>query len=255
VTRWPGYAAVFLAGLLAGAGLILLFDSSSDDGGPPSPDCSFPPFTSDALEQAPPVTTGPGAEPSAAQARTVLAESVVELQVRVCFEDGATLETRGTGILTTEGPPWRLLTANHNVDARQWGAVRDLEIKVLRRGAFAGGAGTATVVRADPEADIAELAVELPEGMVWQPATPPAGLRGHAGGTISFLCYFELDIRRGVLLEEVSRAGGVPTYELGVPAGPGCSGAGAVDQAGELVGIVTQANSDVTRISSITAFE
>ncbi|HEU0072654.1 MAG TPA: hypothetical protein VFS30_01465, partial [Dehalococcoidia bacterium] len=85
--------------------------------------------------------------------------------------------------------------------------------------------------------------------------SPPADLTGLAGGTISFLCYFELEIRRGVLQQEITRAGDVPTYELGVPAGPGCSGAGAVNQAGQLVGIVVQANVDVTRISSIAAFE
>jgi hypothetical protein len=235
--------------------LVLFAAQSALDRAPASLACNFPPYTADALERAPSATSGPGAEPPSAQARTVLAESVVELHIRVCFEDGSTLETGGTGILTTDGPPWRVLTASHNVDFRQWGAVRDLEIEVRRRGAFSSGAGAARVAKSDLEADIAELAVELPEGMVWQPPTPPARLTGLAGGTISFLCYFELEIRRGVLLQETSRAGGVPTYELGVPAGPGCSGAGAVNQAGQLVGIVTQANEDVTRVSSITAIE
>lgn len=248
------YVAVFLLGLLTGAGLLLVIDSSSDSG-PSSSACSFPPYTADALERAPEATSGRGAEPPSAQARTVVAESVVELHVKFCFEDGSTFETGGTGILTTTGPPWRVLTANHNVEAREWGAVRDVEIEVRRRGSFSGGAGTADVVRSDPDADIAELEVHLPEGMVWQPASPPEELTGLAGGTISFLCYFELEIRRGVLLQEITRAGSVPTYELGVPAGPGCSGAGAVNQAGQLVGIVVQANNDVTRISSIGAFE
>jgi S1-C subfamily serine protease len=248
------HAAAFLLGLIAGAGLLLVLNSASD-GDAPASACNFPPFTSDALERAPEATSGPDAEPSSAQARTVVAESVVELRVKVCFDDGATLETAGTGILTTAGSPWRVLTANHNVDARQWGAVRDVEIEVRRRGAFSGGAGTAKVLKSDPDADIAELAVELPDGMVWQAASPPGDLNGLAGGTISFLCYFELEIRRGVLQQEITRAGDVPTYELGVPAGPGCSGAGAVNQAGQLVGIVVQANADVTRVSSIAAFE
>lgn len=248
------HAAVFLLGLIAGAGLLLVLDPSSESDAPASA-CNFPPFTSDALERAPEATSGRGAEPSSAQARTVVAESVVELHVKVCFEDGSTFETTGTGILTTSGPPWRVLTANHNVDARQWGAVRDLEIEVRRRGSFGGGAGTAKVLRSHADADIAELAVELPEGMVWQAASPPADLTGLAGGTISFLCYFELEIRRGVLQQEITRAGDVPTYELGVPAGPACSGAGAVNQAGQLVGIVVQANADVTRVSSIAAIE
>ena len=252
MARWLNYAAIFLLGLLAGAGLVLISGSFSEDG--PSA-CNFPPFTADALERAPAATSGPGAELPSAQARTVLAESVVELHVKVCFEDGSTLETGGTGILTSSGPPWRLLTANHNVDARQWGAVRDVEIEVRRRGAFSGGAGSAKVVKADSKADIAELEVTLPRGMVWQAATPPAALTGLASGTLSFICYFELDIRRGVLLQEVTRGGSVPVYELGVPAGPGCSGAGAINQAGQLVGIVTQANEDVTRVSSIAAFE
>jgi S1-C subfamily serine protease len=248
------HAAVFLIGLIAGAVLVFVLDPSSDDDEPVSA-CNFPPYTSDALERAPEATSGRGAEASSAQARTVVAESVVELHVKVCFENGSTFETGGTGILTTSGPPWRVLTANHNVDAREWGAVRDLEIEVRRRGAFSGGAGTAKVLKSDPDADIAELAVELPEGMVWQAASPPEDLTGLAGGTISFLCYFELEIRRGVLLQEITRAGDVPTYEIGVPAGPGCSGAGAVNQAGQLVGIVVQANPDVTRVSSIAAFE
>ena len=252
--HWLTHGAAFVLGAVLGIGLLSLLDSSSRDG-PGAPACSFPPYTADALERAPAATFGPGAESPSAQARTVLAESVVELHVRVCFEDASTFETGGTGILTTIGPPWRVLTASHNIDARQWGAVRDVEIEVRRRGAFSGGAGTASVTRSDPDADIAELTVELPEGMVWQAATPPAELTGLAGGTLSFLCYFELEIRRGVLVQEVRRAGGVPTYELGVPAGPGCSGAGAVNQAGQLVGIVTQANEDVTRISSIAAFE
>jgi hypothetical protein len=254
VAKWLGYAATFLIGLLIGAGIVFLFGTSSEDE-PESSACNFPPYTSDALEQAPEATSGQGAEQPSAPARTVLAESVVELHVKVCFEDGSTLETGGTGILTTSGPPWRGLTANHNVDARQWGAVRDVEIEVQRRGAFRSGAGTAKVARSDGAADIAELEIELPEGMVWQAATPPSTLTGLAGGTLSFLCYFEPTIRRGVLLQEITRADGVPTYELGVPAGPGCSGAGVVNQAGELVGIVVQANEDVTRVSSITAFE
>jgi len=254
LNRYLTHAAVFLLGVLAGAGLLLLIDTSSDDESTASA-CNFPPYTSDAVERAPGVTSGAGAEPSSPQARIVVAESVVELHVRVCFEDGSTFETGGTGIITTVGPPWRVLTANHNVDARNWGPVRDLEIGVRRRGAFSGGAATAAVVRSDPEADIAALEVELPDGMVWQAATPPAALSGLPGGTLSFLCYFELEIRRGVLVQEVTRAGDIPTYELGVGAGPGCSGAGAVNQAGELVGIVTQANAQVTRISSIAAFE
>ncbi len=252
--RYLIHAAVFLLGLLAGVGLLLVLDSSSSSE-PPASACTFPAYTADAVERAPEATSGPGAEPPSAQARTVLAESVVELHVKVCFEDGSTLETGGTGILTTIGPPWRVLTANHNVDARQWGAVRDVEIEVRRRGAFSGGAGTARVVKSDAEADIAELEVELPEGMVWQAATPPEALNGLAGGTVSFLCFFELEIRRGVLTQEITRAGGIPTYELGVPAGPGCSGAGALNQAGQLVGIVVQANTDVTRVSSIAAFK
>ena len=241
-------------GLLAGAGILLIADSS-DGGGHTASACNFPAFESDALERAPVAKLGPGAEQPSPQARTVLAESVVELRIRVCFEDGSTLETAGTGILTRDGPPWRVLTANHNVDARQWGAVRDVEIEVRRRGAFGGGAGFATVTRSDLEADIAELEVELPLGMVWQAASPPEELTGLAGGTISFLCYFELEIRRGLLVQKIVRAGDVPTYELAVPAGPGCSGAGAVNQAGELIGIVVQANVDVTRVSSIAAFE
>jgi S1-C subfamily serine protease len=252
--RYLSHAAVFLLGLLAGVGLLLVLDPSSDDE-PAASACNFPPYTADALERAPEAKSGRGAELPTAQARTVLAESVVELHIKFCFEDGSTFESGGTGILTTAGPPWRVLTANHVVDAREWGPVRDVEIEVLRRGAFRGGAGIAKVVRSDPDADIAELEVELPEGMVWQAASPPEELTGLAGGTISFLCYFELEIRRGVLLQEITRAGSVPTYELGVPAGPGCSGAGAVNQAGQLVGIVTQANPDVTRVSSITAFE
>ena len=248
------YALVFVAGLVLGVGLVLTFDSDSDST-PPASACSFPPFESDALESAPATTGGPSAQASSAQARTVVAESVVELNVRVCFEDGSTLETAGTGILTTDGPPWRVLTANHNVDARQWGSVRDVEIEVLRRGAFAGGAGQASLLRSDIDSDIAELAVELPKGMVWQAATPPREIGGPVGGTISFLCYFEREIRRGVLVQEVARAGGVPTYEIAVPAGPGCSGAGAVNQAGELVGIVIQANDDVTRVSRFDGFE
>jgi S1-C subfamily serine protease len=255
VPRWLlSHAGVFLLGLVLGAVLLVAIDRASSDG-PPRTACNFPLYTADASERAPAATAGFGAEEPSAQARTILAESVVELHVKVCFEDGSTLETGGTGILRTSGPPWRILTATHNVDARQWGAVRDVEIEVRRRGAFSGGDGTATVVKADPEADIAELAVELPSGMVWQPASPPSTLQGFAGGTISFLCYFEIEIRRGVLIQEITRAGGVPAYELGVPAGPGCSGAGAVNQAGQLVGIVTQANDDVTRISSLTAFE
>jgi Trypsin-like peptidase domain len=255
--RWLTHAATFLLGTLAGAGILLVagsaFDSKSSQ--PAVSACNFPPYNDDAASRAPAETGGQNAEEPSAQARTVLAESVVELQVKVCFKDGSTLETSGTGILTATGPPWHVLTANHNVDARQWGAIHDVEIDVRRRGAFSGGAATATVVKSDPDADIAELSLDLPDGMVWQPATPPATLNGLAGGTISFLCYFELDIRRGLLTEEVSRAGGVPTYELGVPAGPGCSGAGAVNQAGQLVGIVVQANSDVTRVSSIAAFK
>ena len=254
MAKWLSYAAIFLAGLLAGAGIVLLVGSSAEDE-PAVSACTFPPYTSEALERAPQATSGAGAELPTAQARTVLAESVVELHVKVCFEDGSTLETGGTGVLTTSGPPWRVLTANHNVDARQWGAVRDVEIEVRRRGAFRSGVATAEVLRADAEADIAELELELPEGMVWQAATPPSMLTGLTGGSLSFLCYFELEIRRGVLLQEITRADGVPTYELRVPAGPGCSGAGVVNQAGELVGIVVQANEDVTRVSGITAFE
>jgi hypothetical protein len=253
--RYLSHIAVFLLGLVAGAGLLLLLDSSSSSDGPAVSACNFLPYTANAVELAPEITSGGGAEPPSAQARTVVAESVVELHVKVCFEDGSTFETGGTGILTTTGPPWHVLTANHNVDARQFGAVHDVEITVRRRGAFSGGAGTAKVVKSDPEADIAELEVELPDGMVWQPATPPEQLSGLAGGTISFLCYFELEIRRGVLIQEISRADGVPTYEVRVPAGPGCSGAGAVNQAGQLVGIVIQANPDVTRVSSIGAFK
>ncbi len=138
--RYLTHAAVFLLGLLAAAGILLVVDSSDGNGHTTSA-CNFPPFESDALERAPEAKLGPGAEQPSAQARTVLAESVVELSVRVCFEDVSTLETAGTGILTTGGPPWRALTANHNVDARQWGAVRDVEIEVRRRGAFGGGAG------------------------------------------------------------------------------------------------------------------
>jgi Trypsin-like peptidase domain len=250
------HAAVFLAGILAGVGILLVagsaFDSESKSA---AIACTFPAYDGDAAARAPDVKGGFGAEQPSAQARTVLAESVVELHVKVCFEDGATFETGGTGILVSSGPPWRVLTANHNIDARQWGAVHDVAIEVQRRGAFSGGVATAKVVKSDPEADIAELSLDMPDGMVWQPGTPPQQLSGPAKGTISFLCYFELEIRRGLLIQEVSRADGVPTYELGVPAGPGCSGAGAINQAGQLVGIVTQANDDVTRVSSITAFE
>jgi S1-C subfamily serine protease len=258
VSRYTSHAAVFLFGVLAGAGILLVANSVFGDGSDDEPaavTCTFPAYDGDALARAPDVKAGSGAELPSAQARTVLAESVVELHVKVCYEDGATFETGGSGILTSSGPPWRVLTANHNVDARQWGAVRSVEIEVSRRGAFSGGVATATVTRSDIEADIAELSLDLPDGMVWQPATPPKVLTGLAGGSISFLCYFELEIRRGVLVQEITRADGVPTYELGVPAGPGCSGAGAVNQAGQLVGIVTQANDDVTRVSSITAFE
>jgi Trypsin-like peptidase domain len=245
---------MFLLGVAFGAGVVLLLDTSSEEKTIEMA-CNFPPFTSDALERAPEATSGAGAELPSAQARTVLAESVVELHVKFCFEDGRTQETGGTGVLITSGPTWRVLTAHHNIDARQWGAVRDVEIEVQRRGAFRSGVATATVVRSDAAADIAELEVELPEGMVWQPATPPSTMTGLAGGSLSFLCFFELEIRRGVLEQEITRADGVPTYELRVPAGPGCSGAGVVNQAGELVGIVVQANDDVTRVSSLTAFE
>jgi Trypsin-like peptidase domain len=256
VHQWQTHAATFLLGVLAGVGILLLASSlSSDNSQPAATACNFPVYNDDAASRAPAATAGLNAEEPSAQARTVLGESVVELHVKVCYKDGSTLETGGTGILTSSGPPWHVLTANHNVDLRQWGAIHDVEIEVRRRGAFSGGAAIAKVVKSDADADIAELLLDLPEGMVWQPATPPATLDGLAGGTISFLCYFELEIRHGRLSEEVTRADAVPTYELGVPAGPGCSGAGAVNQAGQLVGIVVQANSDVTRVSSIAAFK
>jgi len=254
VHQWLTHAGTFVLGALAGAG-VLIVASSAFDSEPAASACNFPPYNEDPAARAPAETAGPDADEPSAQARTVLAESVVELHVKVCYKDGSTLETGGTGILTTSGPPWRVLTANHNVDARQWGAVHDVEIEVTRRGAFSGGAATAKVTKSDTEADIAELSLDLPQGMIWQPATPPATLSGLAGGTISFLCYFELEIRRGVLTQEVTRVSGVPTYELGVPAGPGCSGAGAVNQAGQLIGIVVQANKDVSRVSSIAAFQ
>jgi hypothetical protein len=181
----------------------------------------------------------------------------VEVHVKVCFESGATLETAGTGILLTNAGPWTLLTAAHVVDERQWEAVRNVDVTVRRQGSFASGFQPAKVTRLNRDADIAELEVELDPGVEWQAATAPAERAPtvEEGDSVAFLCFFEKEIRRGVVISKVERAGGVPTYELDIGSGFGCSGAGALTADGRLAGILIQANQDVTRISSIATIE
>ena len=188
-----------------------------------------------------------------AQARTVIGESAVEVHTKVCFKSGATLETAGSGILLTSGPPWRVVTAAHVVEGRQWEPVQHIEITVRRAGSFQSGFQPAKVTKLNHEADIAELSIEMEEGVVWQSATPPsiAARAPQPGETLLFLCFYEREIRRGTSVNAVTRADGVPTYELDVGSGLGCSGAGAITTSGHLAGVVIQSNEDVTRVSDI----
>jgi hypothetical protein len=97
----------------------------------------------------------------------------------------------------------------------------------------------------------------MDDGVTWQSATPPqlTTRTPQPGETLAFLCFYERDIRRGASVNAVSRADGIPTFELDVGSGLGCSGAGAVTTTGALAGIVIQSNADVTRVSDIGALE
>ena len=257
MTRYFGHALTFVVGAVAGALVFALASSFADDSekAPPAANCTFEPVNIDAVTEAPRVIASRSAAALTAQARTVLGESAVEVHTKVCFESGATLETAGSGILLTSGPPWRVVTAAHVVEGSQWGAVQSIEIRVRRAGSFQSAFQPAKVTKVNRDADIAELSIELDEGVVWQAATPPGeATRGpQPGETLAFLCFFERDIRRGTSVNAVSRAGGAPAYELDVGSGLGCSGAGAITTSGQLAGIVIQSNADVTRVSDIGA--
>ena len=257
--RYLSHTLIFVAGAAAGALLFALASSFSDDSdnSRPAANCTFEPFDTAAVTEAPRIIASRGAAALSAQARTVLGESAVEVNTKVCFESGATLETAGSGILLTSGPPWRVITAAHVVEGSQWGAIQSIEIMVRRAGSFQSAFQPAKVTKVNHDADIAELSIELDDGVVWQSATPPTeAIRGpQPGETLAFLCFFERDIRRGTSVNAVSRADGVPTYELDVGSGLGCSGAGAITTSGQLAGIVIQSNADVTRVSDIGALE
>jgi hypothetical protein len=241
-----------LAGVALLAGGTSLFDDESTS---PAVACNFPPFDESTLLSAPPAIASQLARPPSAQARTIIGESAVEIHTKVCFESGATLESGGSGILISEGPPWRLVTAAHVVDNRQWEPERQVEITVRRTGSSTSGWQRAKVTRLSDTADIAELEVDMEDGVVWQAATVPALASAplRQGQTLAFICFFEREIRRGVVLDIVNRAGDTRSYELDVGSGFGCSGAGAIDESGRLAGIVIQSNDDVTRVSDIQA--
>jgi hypothetical protein len=148
-----------------------------------------------------------------------------------------------------------VLTAAHVVDSSNWEPVQSVEITVRRAGSFQSGNQPAKVTKVNHNADIAELSIEMDDGVTWQAATPPSRAAGgpQPGETLAFLCFYERDIRRGTSVNAVSRAHGIPTYELDVGSGLGCSGAGAITASGQLAGIVIQSNADVTRVSDIRA--
>ena len=257
--RYLPHVVTFIAGAATGAALLFAATALVDDSETPtSPgNCIFPAFDAAAVSQAPPATASRGAAQLTAQARTILGESTVEVHTKVCFKSGATLETAGTGILITSGPPWRVLTAAHVVDGSNWEPVQSVEITVRRAGSFQSGFQPAKVTKTHHDADIAELSIDMDEGVTWQSATPPqvANRAPQPGETLAFLCFYERDIRRGTSVNVVSRADGIPTYELDVGSGLGCSGAGAITTTGQLAGIVIQSNADVTRVSDIRAME
>jgi hypothetical protein len=231
--------------------LALSFTGDSDATTTPA-SCTFPPYDAGSTVAGPTVTTGQGAAPLSAQARTVIGESVVEVHTKVCFKSGSTLETGGTGVIVSNGPPWRVLTAAHVVDARQWEAVESVEVTVRRAGSFSSNFEPAKVTNIAQDADIAELEVQLEDGVVWQSSTVAASwVSARQGDTLAFLCFYERSFRSGAVINTVSRAGGVPAHELNVGSGLGCSGAGAITPDGALAGIVIQSNSDVTRVSDI----
>jgi hypothetical protein len=259
VKRYLPHFVTFVAGAATGALLFFATTTLLDDSDSsvPTANCTFPAFDATAVTQAPPVTASRNAAQLTAQARTILGESTVEVHTKVCFKSGATLETAGTGTLLTSGPPWRVLTAAHVVDGSNWEPVQSVEITVRRAGSFQSGFQPAKVTKLNHEADIAELSIEMDEGVSWQSATPPsiATRAPHPGETLAFLCFYEREIRRGTTVNAISRADGIPTYELDVGSGLGCSGAGVLTTSGALVGIVIQSNADVTRVSDIGAFE
>jgi hypothetical protein len=248
------YPLTFIAGAAAGIALLALVLSFTDDSDAkiPAVTCTFPPYDAGAYVAGPAVTAGQGAVALSAQARTVIGESVVEVHTKVCFKSGSTLETGGTGVIVNNGAPWRVLTAAHVVDARQWEAVESVEVTVRRAGSFSSNFEPAKVTKIAQDADIADLEVQLEDGVVWQSSTVPASEAGaRQGDTLAFLCFYERSFRSGVVINTVSRAGGVPAHELNVGSGLGCSGAGAITPDGALAGIVIQSNSDVTRVSDI----
>jgi hypothetical protein len=257
--RYLSHGLVFIAGAAAGALLFALASlfAGDEDSGSAVANCTFPPYDAGAIAAGPTATASRNSVLPSAQARTVIGESAVEVHTKVCFKSGATLETAGSGILLTSGPPWRVVTAAHVVDGRQWEPVQHVEITVRRAGSFQSSFQPAKITKLDHEADIAELSIELNNGVVWQSATPPGeATRGpQPGETLLFLCFYEREIRRGTSVNAVSRADGIPTYELDVGSGLGCSGAGAITTSGQLVGVVIQSNADVTRVSDIGALE